>query len=67
SEALHATINFGFNEIRLHSIQANVAPANNASQQILLKHGFVKEAYFKEDHYFNGQFMDSEVYSLLKM
>jgi ribosomal-protein-alanine N-acetyltransferase len=66
SEALKATIDFGFEEIKLHSIQANVAPANNASQQILLKHGFVKEAYFKEDHYFNGKFLDSEVYSLLK-
>lgn len=66
SEALKATVDFGFEEIKLHSIQANVAPANNASQQILLKHGFIKEAYFKEDHYFNGKFLDSEVYSLLK-
>ncbi len=65
SEALKATINFGFEEIKLHSIQANVAPANEASQQILLKHGFVKEGCFKEDHYFNGKFLDSEIYSLL--
>lgn len=65
SEALKATIDFGFDEMKLHSIQANVAPDNDASQQILLKHGFVKEAYFKEDHYFNGKFLDSEVYSLL--
>lgn len=65
SEALKATINFGFKEIKLHSILANVSPDNKASQQILLKHGFVKEAYFKEDHYFNGKFLDSEIYSLL--
>ena len=66
SEALTATIDFGFEEIKLHSIFANVSPENEASRQILLKHGFVKEAYFKEDHYFNGKFLDSEVYSLLR-
>lgn len=66
SEGLKATINFGFEKIKLHSIQANISPGNDASRQILLKHGFVKEAYFKEDHYFNGEFLDSEIYSLLK-
>ncbi len=66
SEALKATIDFGFQEIKLHSIFANVSPVNEASQQILLKHGFVKEGYFKEDHYFNGKFLDTEIYSLLK-
>jgi ribosomal-protein-alanine N-acetyltransferase len=66
SEALKASIDFGFEEIKLHSIQANIAPDNNASRQILLKHGFVKEASFKQDHYFNGKFLDSEIYSLLR-
>jgi len=66
SEALKKTIDFGFDEIKLHSIQANINPNNDASRQILIKHGFVKEAYFKEDYYFNGQFLDSEIYSLLK-
>ncbi len=66
SEALKATINFGFEEMKLHSIQANINPGNNPSRQVLLKHGFVKEAYFKEDYYFNGKFLDSEIYSLLE-
>lgn len=66
SEALKKTITFGFEEMSLHSIQANINPGNDASRQILLKHGFVKEAYFKEDYYFNGKFLDSEIYSLLK-
>lgn len=65
SEALQATIDFGFREIKLHTISANIDPENDASRQILLKHGFIKEAHFKEDHYFNGKFLDSEVYSLL--
>ena len=66
SEALKAIIKFGFEEIKLHSIMANVAPDNDGSRQILMKHGFVKEAHFKEDHYFNGKFLDSEIYSLLQ-
>ncbi len=66
SEALIKTIDFGFNEMKLHSIQANIDPENEASRQILIKHGFVKEAYFREDYYFQGEFLDSEIYSLLE-
>lgn len=66
SEALKATIAFGFNEAKFHSINANINPGNNASRALLLKHGFIKEAYFREDYYFNGKFMDSEIYGLLK-
>lgn len=66
SEALTAVIDFGFEQIRLHSICAYIDPNNEASRQILLKHGFVKEAYHREDFYFNGKFMDTEIYGLLK-
>ncbi|WP_410220385.1 GNAT family N-acetyltransferase [Pedobacter sp.] len=66
SEALKATIDFGFNEINLHSINANINPGNDASRALLLKHGFIKEAYFRENYYFNGKFLDSEIYGLLK-
>lgn len=65
SEALVNVIDFGFSSIGLHSISANINPANEASRQLLLKHGFTKEAYFKEDYYFNGKFLDSEIYGLL--
>ena len=66
AEALKQTIAFGFEEMKLHSISANINPGNNPSRQILLKHNFVKEAYFREDYYFNGKFLDSEIYSLLQ-
>lgn len=65
AEALKKTIAFGFENIGLHSISANINPGNDASRQLLLQHGFVKEAYFREDYYFNGKFLDSEIYSLL--
>ena len=65
AEALKKVITFGFEEIKLHSISAHINPANDASRQMLLRHGFVKEALFRENYYFNGEFLDSEIYSLL--
>ncbi|RZM29978.1 MAG: N-acetyltransferase [Pedobacter sp.] len=65
SEAIKEVLKVGFKEIGFHSICANINPGNEASRQLLLKHGFRKEAYFKEDYYFNGQFLDSEIYGLL--
>jgi ribosomal-protein-alanine N-acetyltransferase len=65
SEAIKPVINYGFNVMKLHSIEANINPSNRASAQLLKKFHFVKEAYFRENYYFNGKFIDSEVYSLL--
>ena len=65
SEAIAAIINYGFEEIKLHSIEAVINPENNASRKILEKFNFTKEAYFKENFFFDGKFYDSEVFSLL--
>ena len=65
-EAMRAVINFGFKELQLHSIEANINPANKTSRGLLLKMGFVKEAYFRENYYYDGKFLDSEIYSLLE-
>lgn len=62
SEALKATLNFGFDVINFHTVQANINPKNNASRQLLLKNGFTQEAYFKQDYLFNGVFLDTEIY-----
>jgi [ribosomal protein S5]-alanine N-acetyltransferase len=64
-EAMQEAISFGFNVIGLHSIEANVNPQNEASKRILEKMGFVMEAYFKENYYYNGRFLDSCIYSLI--
>lgn len=65
SEALTAVLDYGFNEIKFHSIEGNVNPGNSTSIHILEKHGFLKEAFFKENFYFNGKFLDTAIYSLL--
>ncbi len=64
-EALLAAIDFGFNEMKLHSIEGRINPDNSVSGILLEKTGFIREAYFKEDFYFRGKFIDTAVYSLL--
>lgn len=65
-EALTAVLDFSFNTLNFHSLEALVNPENIASISLLEKHGFVKEAHFKENFYFEGEFLDTGVYSLLK-
>lgn len=65
-EALIKVIEFGFNELCLHSIEANVNPNNLSSIKLLEKLGFKREAYFKEDYFYNGKFFDSAIYGLLE-
>ncbi len=62
-EAVSSVIDFALGFIRLHSIEARIAPENIASRKILLRNHFVKEAYFKENYYFEGRYLDTEVYS----
>lgn len=64
-EALVVVLNYGFNVMKLHSIEANVNPANQASIKLLEKNKFVREAYFKENYFYEGKFMDTAIYSLV--
>ena len=64
-EALIKVIEYGFNEMKLHSIEAHINPANSASAGILEATGFIREAYFKEDFYYKGVFSDTAIYSKL--
>ncbi|MBL7996050.1 GNAT family N-acetyltransferase [bacterium] len=64
-EAIVPILNYGFSIMRLHSVEANVNTGNAVSIRFLEKNGFVREAFFKENYYFNGQFLDSYIYSKL--
>jgi ribosomal-protein-alanine N-acetyltransferase len=65
SEAMAAVLTYGFRTMQLHSVEANVNPGNKPSIALLQRHGFVQEAYFKENYFYNGQFVDSAIFSLL--
>ena len=64
-EALQAVVEYGFRQMKLHSIEAQLSPQNGASAALLKKAGFVQEGLFKENYFWQGRFLDSAVYSLL--
>jgi len=64
-EALEGITRYGFGPMQLHSIEAHINPDNAASAALLESSGFIREAYFKEDYYFKGKFLDTAIYSLL--
>ena len=65
TEATTLILDYGFNVLQLHSTEAIIDPNNCASAKVLLKNGFIKEAHFIENGFFDGKFIDSAVYSLL--
>ena len=66
SEAVKLILKYGFEVLELHSVEAIIDPKNFASEKVLQKNGFVKEAHLIENGWFNGQFIDTVIYSLLK-
>jgi [ribosomal protein S5]-alanine N-acetyltransferase len=66
AEAIKEVVRYGFEEINLHSIEAIIDPHNHASERVLQKNGFVKEAHILENEFFDGKFIDTVIYSLLK-
>jgi ribosomal-protein-alanine N-acetyltransferase len=65
TESLKRVIQFGFEVLKLNSIEAVIDPENFGSEKVLLKNNFVKEGHFKEHVFFEGKFLDSLFYSLL--
>ncbi len=66
SEAIRKVVDYGFDVMNLHSIEAVIDPRNFASEKVLQKNNFVKEAHFIENEFAQGKFWDSVIYSLLK-
>ena len=64
-EAMKVVLFYAFNEMKLHSIEAQINPHNLQSEKLLQKNGFIKEAHFRENYFYNGRFLDTVVYSLV--
>ncbi len=63
SEAISVVVDFGFEHLQIHSMEANLNPGNTKSARVLEKAGFQEEGYFKENYYFQGKFFDTLTYS----
>ena len=64
-EAIDVIVRFAFKQMEFHSIMANVNPENNQSIKVLEKCNFKKEAYFREDYFYNGNYLDSLIFGVL--
>jgi ribosomal-protein-alanine N-acetyltransferase len=66
SEAMQMTLEYAFEEMNTNSIEARISPSNIPSIGVAEKNGFVKEAHFRENYYFDGKFLDTLVYCMLR-
>jgi ribosomal-protein-alanine N-acetyltransferase len=65
SEAVKEAVKYGFQVMKLNSLEAIIDPDNHASAKVLEKNGFVKEAHLKEYEFYEGRFLDTIIYSIL--
>lgn len=65
TEAVQEVVKYGFEVMKLHSIEAVIDPDNLGSAKVLEKNNFKKEAHFIENEFFNGRFLDSAIYTIL--
>ena len=65
TEAAGALVEYGFRALRLHRIEAHVAPGNSASQKVVEKLGFQREGIAREFEFVNGRFLDHIQYSAM--
>jgi ribosomal-protein-alanine N-acetyltransferase len=64
-EALHAMLDYGFREMKLHSVEAGVTPGNDGSVRLLERMGFRLEGHTRESFWAEDRFVDSLIFSLL--
>lgn len=65
-EALTALINYGFDALNLHRMEADTDPRNTASRRCLERLGFVNEGLLRERWIVNNEICDTSFYGLLR-
>lgn len=66
AESIGPVLDYGFDSMHLHSIEAQVSPENTVSSHLLKKYHFRQEGYLRENFFTNGTFTDTEIYSLVR-
>lgn len=66
-EALRAILRFGFDRLSLHSVEAQIDPANRRSRRVLERLGFGQDGLLRENFYDAGAgtYSDTAVFTLL--
>jgi ribosomal-protein-alanine N-acetyltransferase len=66
SEALSAVLGWGFENMELNRVEAQVHPENLASTKLLSKLGFVQEGCMREAGFWHGSHHDLQQFALLR-
>lgn len=66
SEALKVVLEYGLKHMGVHAIEAVIRTENIASMKLVEKANFTKNGTFKDYIFFDGQFYDAVIYSLIK-
>lgn len=66
TEALREVVRFAFEENDVYRFEAGCLKENTASEHVLLKCGFIKEAELKEYQWHDGQLKDRLLFRLLR-
>jgi len=65
TEALRAAVNYAFNDLGLHRLEANIQPDNLASIALARRLGFKQEGFSPRYLRINGEWRDHERWALL--
>lgn len=65
TEAIKLVVDYAFNRLNLHRLQAGIYDGNIASIKAFQKAGFKEEANFKEKRFYNGSYMDEKIYGIV--
>ncbi|MEY8734585.1 GNAT family N-acetyltransferase [Peribacillus frigoritolerans] len=65
-EAATKVIEFGFNKMKLNSIEAPCMVENIQSQRVLQKMGMKLEGISREKYFIKGKYRDMAMYSVLR-
>jgi len=66
TEAMSHVLDYTFNELDFHRLEADTDPKNTASLALLKKLGFQREGYFRERWFVHGKWHDSVMLGLLR-
>ena len=65
TEAVRAAVNFGFDALHLHRLEAATMPNNAASVRVLERNGFRREGFARRLLKINGTWEDHVLHALL--
>ena len=65
SDALKVAVRYGFDDLKLHRIEAEVDPRNQPAQRLLLSNGFSREGLLRENEFFLNEFCSTVVFGRL--